>query len=87
MHTVIVLGGAFALLVSCLLLGHAFGGGMPGAVAGAKVFIPIWLAGAALNMWIGVHQAGYSVAEEFPVFLGIFALPTCVAALVWWKLS
>jgi len=33
-HTAIVVGGGFSLLLSCLLLGHAFGGGMPGAVAG-----------------------------------------------------
>jgi hypothetical protein len=36
-------------------------------------------------MWIGVSRAGYSVAEEFPVFLVIFALPAALAAYVWWK--
>ena len=41
MHTAIVLGGGFALLLACLLLGHAFGGGVPGAVSGAKWFIPL----------------------------------------------
>jgi hypothetical protein len=40
MHTVIVSGGGFALSVACLLLGHAWGGGMPGLVLGAKLFIP-----------------------------------------------
>lgn len=40
------------------------------------------LVGAAFNMWIGVHQGGYSVTEELPIFLGIFALPTMIAALV-----
>ena len=87
MHTVIVIGGGFALLLTCVLLGHAFGGGMPGLVTGAKLFIPLWLIGAALNMWIGVRQAGYSVTEEFPIFLGVFGLPALVAGLVWWKLS
>jgi hypothetical protein len=86
MHTVIVLGGGFALLVACLLLGHAFGGGMPGAVVGAKVFIPLWLVLAGVNMWIGVSHAGYSVADEAPIFLAIFGVPAAAAALAWWKL-
>ena len=63
MHTVIVVAGGFALLLACALLGHAFGGGMPGLVTGAKLFIPLWLIVAAINMWIGVRQAGYSAAE------------------------
>ena len=43
--------------------------------------------GAAINMWIGVRQAGYSATEEFPIFLGIFSVPALVAGLVWWKSS
>jgi hypothetical protein len=87
MHTAIVLGGGFSLLLSCLLLGHAFGGGMPGAVTGAKLFIPLWLIGAGVNMWLGVSQAGYSAAEEFPIFLAIFGLPAAAAGVLWWALS
>jgi hypothetical protein len=86
-HTAIVMAGGFALLLSCLLLGHAFGGGMPGAVTGAKVFIPLWLIGAGVNMWLGVSHAGYSVADEFPIFLGIFAAPAALAGLLWWLLA
>ncbi len=84
MHTVIVLGGGFAALLACLLLGHAWGNGLPGVLAGAKVFIPLWLAGAFINMWIGV-QHGYSWSEEFPIFFAIFAVPVVVAGFVWWK--
>ncbi len=39
MHTAIVLGGGFALLFACLPLGHAFGGGMPGALAGLACWL------------------------------------------------
>ena len=85
MHTVIVVGGGLALLLACLLLGHAFGGGNAGLATGAKVFIPLWLIGAGINMWIGVSQAGYSVADEAPIFLGVFGVPAAVAALLWWK--
>jgi hypothetical protein len=86
-HTVIVLGGGFSLLLSCLLLGHAFGGGLPGAISGAKLFLPLWLIGAGINMWLGVAHAGYSAAEEFPIFLAIFGLPALAAGALWWALS
>jgi len=56
-------------------------------VLGAKIFIPIWLVVAAVNMWIGVAKAGYSVVEELPIFLAIFALPAAAAGFIWWKLS
>jgi hypothetical protein len=53
---------------------------------GAKFFIAIWLAGAFINMWIGVKH-GYSWSEEFPIFLGIFAVPAAVALLVSWRVA
>jgi len=86
-HTAIVLGGGFSLLLACLLLGHAYGGGMPGALSGAKVFIPLWLIGAGVNMWLGVSHAGYAAAEEFPIFLAVFGLPALAAGSLWWVLS
>lgn len=84
MHTLIVLGGGFALLTACLLLGHAWGGGTQGLSIGVKIFIPLWIVCSILNMLIGV-QHGYSWTEEFPIFLGICAAPIIVASLVWWK--
>ncbi|MDM0113131.1 hypothetical protein QTI66_13310 [Variovorax sp. J22R133] len=86
MHTVIVMAGGLALMAACLLLGYAWGQ-MRGLLMGAQFFIPLWLVGAFVNMWIGVSSAGYSWAEEFPIFLAIFALPAAVAAGLWWKLS
>ena len=62
-------------------------GGTPTMVTFAKVFVLVWLAVAALNMWMGVARAGYSVAEEFPIFLVIFAIPAAVALVIWWKWS
>jgi hypothetical protein len=87
MRTVIIILGGFALLGLCLLAGRFIGGSSAMMVLAAKIFIPIWLAAAALNMWIGVAKAGYSVAEELPIFLLIFAIPAAVASFVWWKLS
>jgi hypothetical protein len=34
-------------------------------------------------MWIGVSRAGYSVVDEAPVFLLVFAVPAIVALLAW----
>jgi len=50
------------------------------------VFLPLWLMGAGINLYLGVKQAGYSVADELPIFLVVFAVPAVVALLVWWKL-
>lgn len=57
------------MLAVCLLIGRLLGGASNKALAkAALVFIVVWLGLTALNMWIGVTQAGYSVAEELPIF-------------------
>lgn len=38
-------------------------------------------------MWMGVARAGYSVAEEAPIFAVIFAVPAAVALFLCWKFS
>jgi hypothetical protein len=87
MRTLMIVIGGFVLLTICLVVARAIGGSMPSMAAGAKVFIPLWLAVAGVNMWIGVSRAGYSVAEELPIFLLIFSVPAAAAAFAWWKLS
>ena len=88
MHTVKVIAGGLALLAVCLLLGRWLGGPRAAALAsGVKVFLPLWLIGAGLNMWLGVNRAGFSVAEEAPIFLVVFGVPAAVAAVVWWRFA
>jgi hypothetical protein len=89
MHTVKVIAGGFLLLAVCLLIGRLAGGAAPGAnlASAAKLFIPLWLVVAAVNMWIGVAKAGYTVADEAPVFLVVFAIPAVVALLLVWRLT
>lgn len=82
MHTLKVLALGFALCAGCVAVGRYLGGGMR---KGALVFIPLWLAGAAINMWIGVTYAGYTYAQEFPIFLLVFAIPAAVAAILAWR--
>jgi hypothetical protein len=55
-------------------------------VTAAKVFIPIWLVAALVILWMGT-RAGYSVVEELPIFLLIFAAPAAVALFIWWQFA
>ena len=88
MHTILVLVGGHVLLGAFVLVARVVGAGTPAAMATAALyFLPIWLVAAAVNMWIGVSRAGYTVAQELPIFLVVFAVPAVVAAFVWWKLS
>lgn len=86
MRTIVIIVGGLVLLGVFAFAGWRFGG-VPALVTAAKVFIPVWLVAALINMWIGVSRAGYSVAEELPIFLVIFAVPAAVAGFIWWKHS
>jgi hypothetical protein len=88
-HTIKVIAAGFALLVACLLAGRLIGDGDHSAsmARAALAFIALWLVGAGINMWIGVSKAGYSVAEEAPIFLVVFLVPAAVALVVWWRCS
>jgi hypothetical protein len=85
MRTIVIIGAGLTLFGVFALVGWRFVGGSHFLATAAKAFIPLWLGAALLNMWIGVSRAGYSVAEEFPIFVLIFAIPAAVAAVVWWK--
>jgi hypothetical protein len=86
MHTVIVLAAGFGLLGLCAFSGRVLRG-TPGAATAALVFLPLWFIGAGINMYIGVKRAGYSVADETPIFLVVFAIPAVAALFAWWKLQ
>ena len=82
---IIIVGGV--LLFGIFVLVARFAGGTQTIPMAAKIFFPVWLVAALINLWIGVARGGYSVAEELPIFLLIFAVPAAVAAFTWWKLS
>ena len=85
MHTLKIIAVGFVLLGIFLLAAPSLGAGRSASMAtAAKFFIPVWFAGAAINLWFGVSHAGYSVRDEAPIFLLIFAVPTAVALLIWW---
>src|SRR5467141_2909797 len=88
MHTLKVIFGGFLLLGLCLLLGHWIGGAAATVVATAiKYFLVLWLVATLVNMWVGVSKAGYSMKDEAPVALLVFAVPAIVAIVIWWRFS
>jgi hypothetical protein len=87
MRTVLFLGAGFLMLGAFVLLGRLFSGNYPGATLVATLaFVAIWLLLAGFNMWVGVAKAGYSFADELPIFLAIFAVPAAAAMVIKWKL-
>jgi putative effector of murein hydrolase LrgA (UPF0299 family) len=86
MRTGLFLLAGCLLLAVCAILGKMFAANYPTATLTAVVgFVALWLVVAAFNMWTGVAKAGYSAAEELPVFALIFLVPTAVAILLKWK--
>ena len=86
MHTIIVLAVGFVLLGLCALTGRVLGN-TSGIATAALIFLPLWLVAAGINMYVGVKRAGYSVADEAPIFLLVFAVPAAAAVILWWTLS
>jgi hypothetical protein len=87
-RTAIIIGAGLILLAIFVLIGRFTGSPVASAMAkGALYFLPVWFIAAAVNMWMGVAKAGYSVAEEAPIFILIFAVPAAVALFIWWHYS
>jgi hypothetical protein len=87
MHMVMVIAGGIVLLGVFALFGKLWGGDVLGSAVAAKAFIPVWLAIAIVNLWVGVSKAGYTVREELPILLIVFAIPAAAAALAVWQFS
>lgn len=86
MRTGLFLLSGFLFLGASLIVGKLFSTNYPGSTTVATaLFLAAWLAIACVNMWIGVAKAGYSVAEELPIFALIFFVPAVAAVLVRWK--
>ena len=48
-------------------------------------YVVVWFVVAGANMWVGVSKAGYSVADELPIFLLIFGVPAALALVLRWQ--
>jgi hypothetical protein len=88
-HTAKVIALGFVLLAVCLISARLMGGPSASTLTAraALIFVALWFVGAAINMWLGISRAGYSVREEAPIFFVVFLIPTAVALLVWWRYS
>lgn len=87
MHVVMVMAGGLVLLGLFVLFGWLWGASAAGIALAAKVFVPVWLLVAGINMWVGVAHAGYSAREEFPILLLVFVVPAVAAGIAVWRLS
>lgn len=87
MHMILVISGGAIALGLFLLFGHLWGGSKADLALAAKLFVPFWLVIALANMWVGVTKAGYSVRDEFPILLAVFAIPAAMAAIAIWRLT
>jgi hypothetical protein len=86
MRTPLFLLVGFLLLAASALLGKLFSSNYPNATYVATlIFLVLWLGISSANLWVGVAKAGYSLNEELPIFLLIFAVPTAVAIFVKWR--
>ncbi len=85
MHTLKIIVLGLAILALCLFAGRLTSGSK-GMETAALIFVPLWLVGAGVNLYIGVKTAGYSVADELPVFLVVFVVPAMIAVGIWWRL-
>ncbi|MDX2203073.1 MAG: hypothetical protein NW223_09995 [Hyphomicrobiaceae bacterium] len=80
MHTLMVIGAGLVLLAVMLAIAAIRGGmGSPAMRSAARAFIPVWLLAAAANMYVGVTQAGYTIAQELPILVLVFAVPAGLA--------
>jgi hypothetical protein len=86
-RTLLFLVAGLLLLAAFLLLAKLFSPNYPDATRLATItYVTLWFIIAGVNMWVGVARAGYSVAEELPIFLLIFGVPAAVAILLKWRL-
>ena len=87
MQSALVRAGGDLQLALFVLFGWLWGASTTAMTLAAKWFIPFWCLIAAVNMWVGVSHAGYSVREEFPILLLNAAIPVALAVFVAWRLS
>lgn len=87
MHMILVIAAGVVLLGVFVLFGWLWGANAAGMALAAKAFVPVWLAVAVANLWVGVHHAGYGLREELPILLLVFAVPAIAAGIAMWLLS
>jgi uncharacterized membrane protein YwaF len=78
MRTALFIGAGLVLGALAVRGGRAHGA-QPGVALAFYIAVRVGI--AAWNMYQGVATAGYTVAEELPIFLAVALVPI---AIVWW---
>lgn len=78
MHTVKVVFSGLGLLGACSLIARRTSPDQA-AQTMLKLFVPLWLIGSGLNLYVGVKRAGYPLREEVKPFLVVFLIPIVIA--------
>jgi hypothetical protein len=88
MRTIIILTAGLLIFAGLFLYSRLFVQHYPNATTWATWgFVAAWLSATVFNLWVGVSHAGYSVREELPILLLLFAVPAGVALLVRWRFA
>ncbi len=87
MHMMLVILGGIALFGVFCLFGWLWGEDSACVAVAAKAFIPLWLAMALVNLWVGVTKAGYTVMQELPIFVIVVTIPAAIAAIAVWQIA
>jgi hypothetical protein len=84
-----IVAAGLVILAVCLLLGWRVSRAsrIAGFVRAARLFLPLWLLSAAVNMWYAMTYGGHTFVQELPVFLLVFAIPAAAAMVIWWRVS
>jgi hypothetical protein len=86
MRSALFLVSGLLLMAALLIPAKLFTQHFPSALNWALgLGLALWLAITAINMWLGVAKAGYSIAEELPILLLLFGVPAAAAVLVRWR--
>lgn len=81
MRTIILIVAGLVLLAVFCFIARLFKGDH-GVSRIATIFIGLWFIVAAVNLTIGVVNAGYTVLGETPFFLALFGVPALVALVI-----
>lgn len=87
MHMAMVIFAGLLLMAVFGLFGRLWGHDAAAIGLALRWFIPVWGAVALINMWIGVTKAGYTVTQELPILLVVFAVPALLAGTLAWQMK